>query len=989
MIKNNIFLNVILFTFIFLLFVTNSYAYTDYFIKDYDRLPFKWQKSNATWSEYINDNYNPADGDWLEEDDTYGLKCLSYGASTVNDWYAILNGIPLLPFQDFMNNQTEIGTNPRELESIYYSRLTGMISGNYNYVPRNFKTDFTTNETIIHGLKGYLDLLINPPLNWSDVQDSNLGSNYLHTVLSSNYLQGYNYVPISTNEESFKSNFKRYGVIYARMQGSDNSSWLNYLLQKVGDHTVALVGYRDYGTSIDLWVHDSVFNNASKDLKLINPDNITEAYILYDPQWSTSHHNNRRTGFTTLKGDLSDSTYELVWSFDADVDLDFWDEIRIADIDGDLDNGHEVIVATSSYNLSKGRIYAADGSSGDELWSYSDSGSLEVNRNPVVKDIDRDGKKELVFSTNHYVPGYWFGYNGSKIYVLDIDENGASLKCTFETDDFVYNETNSYKTMPLGIAIEDTDFDGDQDIIVVDFLSTYLYSGTMYSLDENCSRNWNVSLGSFGSQENPVLADIDGDKKLEIVVVEGSNLSAFNAEDGSKIWSYAHQLLNGSQATVYADPVVADVDVDGSYDIITVASFVANTSLTKWLLVHNNEGIINWQKQLDHGVAGTPAVANLDDDNALEIVVATAYPLGYINGIPNASIGEGTIYVFDGSSHNQEWNYTPGGKVRVSPVIADIDSDDELEIIFTANDGLLYVLSSDGSLKWSRDLNSYPIDSPAIGDIDGDLMAEIVIKHAHGVGEDANDEYGFPDDFMLNYDGLFPSGHVFEQTKKKNSQLELSLLSESTEGGETSTLEAIGGMNHKPVLNNLSNITVNESDLINLNLSGEITATDEDNNSLFFYYDYLFNETGFWQTDCDSAGTYPVLIEVSDGNLSDWQYIYITINEYCNDTFIIENASSDKAIWFTSTGDLFISGLVEENSVYEGVSDDLFVFRHSGTDVFFVANNGSLYLNGVILENQASLYPSGTSNYFAIKTEGNVVAYINETGSLFLKGEIK
>lgn len=53
----------------------------DYFISNYNELDFKYQLSNATWSESVNANGN----NWAVLNDHHGAKCLSYSISTVND----------------------------------------------------------------------------------------------------------------------------------------------------------------------------------------------------------------------------------------------------------------------------------------------------------------------------------------------------------------------------------------------------------------------------------------------------------------------------------------------------------------------------------------------------------------------------------------------------------------------------------------------------------------------------------------------------------------------------------------------------------------------------------------------------------------------------------------------------------------------------------------------------------------------------------------
>ena len=99
--------------------------------------------------------------------------------------------------------------------------------------------------------------------------------------------------------------------------------------------------------------------------------------------------------------------------------------------------------------------------------------------------------------------------------------------------------------------------------------------------------------------------------------------------------------------------------------------------------------------------------------------------------------------------------------------------------------------------------------------------------------------------------------------------------------GEASTLEVIGGINDEPVLGNIRNLSAREENLVNINSTGDVMASDSDNNTLTFYYSSPFNSTGLWQPDCKSSGNYLMLVEVTDGSLSDWQYVNVQVNESC------------------------------------------------------------------------------------------------------------
>ena len=69
-------------------------------------------------------------------------------------------------------------------------------------------------------------------------------------------------------------------------------------------------------------------------------------------------------------------------------------------------------------------------------------------------------------------------------------------------------------------------------------------------------------------------------------------------------------------------------------------------------------------------------------------------------------------------------------------------------------------------------------------------------------------------------------------------------------------------------------ITVNEKELVKLNLK----ATDPDGDPLTYTYTEPLNEEGEWQTEEGDAGTYKVIVTVSDGKSETEQEVYIVVS---------------------------------------------------------------------------------------------------------------
>jgi len=136
----------------------------------------------------------------------------------------------------------------------------------------------------------------------------------------------------------------------------------------------------------------------------------------------------------------------------------------------------------------------------------------------------------------------------------------------------------------------------------------------------------------------------------------------------------------------------------------------------------------DWPVILNGDIRSSPAVADLDHDGLDEVAVG-AYPRG--------------IYIFD--HDGTELAMVPTlFSVLSSPAIGNLDSDLDLEIVVGTSDGTLVAVNADGTpvtgwpvtppppaspLVFRNDIDS----SPALGDITGDGLPEIVALSDNGV----------------------------------------------------------------------------------------------------------------------------------------------------------------------------------------------------------------------------------------------------------------
>lgn len=174
-------------------------------------------------------------------------------------------------------------------------------------------------------------------------------------------------------------------------------------------------------------------------------------------------------------------------------------------------------------------------------------------------------------------------------------------------------------------------------------------------------------------------------------------------------------------------PVVADIDGDGKSEIITSNAY-RGVNVILW----NGRNKNGWPQAVNEALTLPPAVGDMDGDGKFEIVIFTynckgAYPY-YCYSKIYAWHDNGVLI----NGFPKEIKPT-----LVPPVLYDMDNDGKVEIIYMTRDNVyplkneaqLHILKSNGEYLpgWPRNLIGRDFYAyPAVGDIDGDVEPEIV-----------------------------------------------------------------------------------------------------------------------------------------------------------------------------------------------------------------------------------------------------------------------
>lgn len=165
--------------------------------------------------------------------------------------------------------------------------------------------------------------------------------------------------------------------------------------------------------------------------------------------------------------------------------------------------------------------------------------------------------------------------------------------------------------------------------------------------------------------------------------------------------------------TSNASPVLADLDGDGSRDLITVVETAGSQSVFAW----REDGALldGWPVDTGYTVRGLSS-GDIDGDGMIEII---------------ASCEDTKMYVWkhDGTAADG-WPVDTTGAFSSPPSLGDLDGDGDLEIVVKNLDGYVYAWHHDGTAVdgWPINMGHVWSDStPGLVDIDGDGYLEIFV----------------------------------------------------------------------------------------------------------------------------------------------------------------------------------------------------------------------------------------------------------------------
>ncbi len=308
------------------------------------------------------------------------------------------------------------------------------------------------------------------------------------------------------------------------------------------------------------------------------------------------------------------------WSWPAQV---LWNASSPYLVDLDGDGFSEIVLGSEVFDHR-----------GKKLWSGTGSHGLTAGAGPqsVAADIDLDGVPEVLAGDTAYradgsilwramFNGHAIGEGGVSVGMLNPSDpypeialhNGSALYVLDHTGSVVWNVIPPMGGPSAALpVIADFDGDGDPDVAIADGMATHVYSGTGAPLfngvvmDDTCC----PAISGF---------DFEGDGIAELVLTDFGNIYAYRGNTGALI--YMAPRINPTNLEL---PVIADIDNDRRAEL--VVAFYDDFGSSGGIVAYSNVGDSwvaaprIWNQQAYH-------VTNVTESGAIPRV-ETPIPMG-------------------------------------------------------------------------------------------------------------------------------------------------------------------------------------------------------------------------------------------------------------------------------------------------------------------------------------------------------------------------
>ncbi len=275
--------------------------------------------------------------------------------------------------------------------------------------------------------------------------------------------------------------------------------------------------------------------------------------------------------------------------------------------------------------------------------------------------------------------------------------------------------------------VADVDGDTHADVVVG---AEYVYAWDGNGIELRDGDDQPLTWGIFNTEgdnytASVALGDLDGVLGAEIVGASWNTREIYVfTHDGSVLPGWPQDTYR----LCWASPVIGDFDGDGENEVIAYdvdgIVYVWHNDGTELMDGDSNPATNGRFFSAGSPSAGwhvsTPALADMDDDGIVELIVAAPSDYIYVLNSDGSSVPGWPVYIGDA-----------GANVGASPVVGDIDADGHPEVIMQNSFARVLGLNHDGTpmTGWPQWVNgsSFFAGSAALADLTGDGKLEVVI----------------------------------------------------------------------------------------------------------------------------------------------------------------------------------------------------------------------------------------------------------------------
>lgn len=321
-------------------------------------------------------------------------------------------------------------------------------------------------------------------------------------------------------------------------------------------------------------------------------------------------------------------------------------------------------------------VESVGASSPQELWSFNTGAKIYAP--PLVTDLDGDGRPEIIVPASR----------AQRLLCL----NGAGeVQWEFALDD---DNADGFHG-----AVSAVDYDGDGQKEVF-FLTR---GGTAGCLDAEGRLIWRVYLDDEMDYTGPVLTDINGDGRVEILFGSESGTLYCLSDTGEILWRHQRR------GAIRGIPAVTGLQPEGAQRLVAVWSGGEEAC-------YDGDGNVLWEfdEPLPAGERRSGvAIGDLDGEGMMTVITATE---DYQMIARSAETGE------------EQWRFKGKGRIDQTCSFALVDFDDsgQLDVVGGDSSGAVYRVRQ-GEALWTTDTGGGIVQGPAVGDLDGDGVQEVLV----------------------------------------------------------------------------------------------------------------------------------------------------------------------------------------------------------------------------------------------------------------------